>query len=217
MNEFTHFLTGFLVARYILKKKHTQFESFFCAVAAFILDFDYLVQSLIPSFEHGVITHTILGALLCALLFSVITWYSLQSIMKEIQLSFRHLLLIAFAGVLSHLFLDSFTFYEGAYDAIHHVYFWPIWDFPVHINTMFPQATYDLRVWLEVGYTVVIVAVWMVYGWLIKKENPFGMLRTSQWWPNYKDPIPQSVQKISRIYLGSICVLFVLYTLVNLI
>ncbi|MHA1684048.1 MAG: metal-dependent hydrolase [Promethearchaeota archaeon] len=185
MNEFTHVLTGFLVGRGF-KFKSRRFESFYTGLAGLIPDFDFLFAHFMPGFEHGVATHTLIGGSLIALVYACIAWLGCMLFSKDFKmenaLTFTKLLGLAMLGMLSHLVLDSFTFYNSyASDGTHHVYFWPFWDFPFHINTMFPAATYEIRVWVEVIYTVAISTYILLHLWLAKKENPFIAFSPWHW------------------------------------
>nr|MDO8117590.1 metal-dependent hydrolase [Candidatus Sigynarchaeota archaeon] len=180
VNEFTHFVTGYLFAR-ALKYRESRFEAFFMAACALVIDIDSTINIFIP-FEHGVITHTIAGGFLLVLAFTAISYAVAAPLLRKTATSFKRLLLLGIIGMLSHFLLDSFTYYETTADAIHHLYFWPLWNFPVHINTIFPFGwmTYDVRVWVEVLYTVSIVVVLLVQ-LFFKKQNFFLMFIPSRW------------------------------------
>jgi membrane-bound metal-dependent hydrolase YbcI (DUF457 family) len=183
MNEFIHFFTGYLAARTFKKKREFEFETFFTALAAVSLDVDYLISIIFPNFGHGIWTHTILGAILVSLILSVFTYLFLgQKTMEELEISFKSLLFFALLGAGTHLILDGFTYYESAADEIHHMYFWPIWDFPWHLNTVFPSATYELRVWIEVIYCILVGVYILIVQWGIKKENPLHMFVPQYWY-----------------------------------
>ena len=92
-----------------------------------------------------------------------------------------HFIGLAILGVSSHLALDAWTFYETVEDQVHHMYFWPIWNFPVHINTMFPSAIYDVRVAVEVIYSIFVGAIILFVQWAWKKQNPFKMSVPANW------------------------------------
>ncbi|MHA1150872.1 MAG: metal-dependent hydrolase [Promethearchaeota archaeon] len=181
MNELTHFFFGYLIARFILKKKNNQFETFFLSMSALIPDFDIVINFFIP-FEHGVFSHTFLGGLLFSLIYTSIIWMMGKDCLKELDLSFFIILELAIVGMLSHLLLDSFTYYYS-YESSHasHMYFWPLWNFPFHINTMFPEATWEIRVLVEVFFSLFLIIIILVYGWIIKKENPFLLFSPKQW------------------------------------
>jgi hypothetical protein len=210
MNQFTHFLTGHLAARGC-KQNHNQFLSFFTATAAVVPDFDYVVGRFVPNFPHGVFTHTILGGLLFALAFSGLSFFLMYQYCKETQLSFVILLKFAIIGMLAHLFLDSFTFYEGPHDAIHHMYFWPIWNFPVHINTLFPATTYTIRVWVEVVYTVIICCIILFYGGLFKKERPWEIFLPIRWLEAISNKKKRIRTEISIFYCLSVISMIVTF------
>ncbi len=180
VNEFVHFATGYLFAR-ALGYKESRFEAFFMAASALMIDVDSTINIFIP-FEHGVFTHTIAGGFLLILAFTAITYAVAAPLLRKTGTSFARLLLLGVTGMLSHFLLDSFTYYESAADATHHLFFWPLWNFPVHINTLFPfdWMTYDVRVWVEVLYTVAIAVVLLVQ-LFFKKQNFFGIFIPSRW------------------------------------
>ena len=185
MNEFTHLFTGYVLAR-AMRFKHTRFETFFLAFASLIPDMDFTV-SLFFHIEHGVFTHTLVGGALFALVVACIAgcikaWVN-HFKPGTITIRFTMLLGLAMLGMVAHLAVDSFTFYETAADATHHLYFWPLWDFPVHINTMFPGTTYGARVLVEVAYTAALGAIILFYQWASKKENPFLSFSPWAWHP----------------------------------
>jgi hypothetical protein len=185
MNEFTHFFTGYVLAR-AMRFKHTRFETFFLAFASLIPDMDFTV-SLFFHVEHGVFTHTLVGGALFALAVACIVGCIKAGVNRfrpgTITIRFTMLLGLAMLGMAAHLAADSFTFYESAADATHHLYFWPFWDFPVHINTMFPGTTYATRVLVEVAYTAALGATILFYQWAYKKENPFVSFSPWAWHP----------------------------------
>lgn len=212
MNEFTHFITGYLVAR-AMKYKVNRFESFFVAFSALIIDIDYTINLFVP-FEHGVVTHTLLGGFLLILAFTAITYPVASSLLQKTGTSFKRLLLLGVLGMLSHLALDSFTWHEGpcsiwlnpatmpgsctcpgttcvSVDDHHHLYFWPFWNFPPHINTMFPFTwmTYEIRVYVEVIYTVAIATI-LIVQLLFKKQNFFTVF----WPPKWMSHVPGAGQ-----------------------
>ncbi len=185
MNEFTHFFTGHVIAR-ALRYKHTRFETFFLAFASLIPDMDFTVSRFVP-IEHGVFTHTLVGGTLFALAVAGIAWAIKVAVNAvrpgTISVKFTTLLGLALLGMATHLAVDSFTYYETVADATHHLFFWPVWNFPVHINTMFPGTTYGTRVLVEVAYTAALGAVILFYLWAYKKENPFASFSPWAWKP----------------------------------
>jgi hypothetical protein len=214
MNEIVHFLTGYLVAR-ALKYKENRFESFFVAICALIIDIDSTFNLFFP-FEHGVITHTMLGGFLLILAFSAITYPVAAPLLRKTGTSFKKLLLIGWLGMLSHLALDAFTYYESAADATHHVFFWPFWNFSVHINTVLPFAwvTYDLRVWIEVIYTA-IVAVILLVQLFYKKQNFFTVFLPSKWMshsPSNGTTLHENLEQI-KIYVPYVLIAWEVLTL----
>jgi hypothetical protein len=180
MNEFTHFFTGYLAARFC-KQKSGHFLLFFTAFAAIVPDMDFIVGRIIPSIRHGEFSHTILGGLLFELIYTVIVFAILFPMLSKSGISFWKLFQFALIGLGMHLLLDSFTFYENNPGEKPHMYFWPIWDFPVHINTLFPSVTYEIRVWVEVVYSIIMGLYILVYDWGYKKNNPFLMFNPKKW------------------------------------
>ena len=150
-------------------------------MAALIPDFDSIIGLFFP-FENGVFSHTIIGGLLFTLIYTSLMWVIGFRFLKAIDINYQQLFLMAVIGMLSHLFLDSFTFYySDASSATSHMYFWPLWDFPFHINTTFPGATWEIRVLVEVFFSVFLGITILIYGWIIKKENPFEMCSPKKW------------------------------------
>ncbi|MBN2153383.1 MAG: metal-dependent hydrolase [Candidatus Lokiarchaeota archaeon] len=185
MNEFTHFFTGYVLAR-ALRYKHTRFETFFLAFASLIPDMDFTVSLFVP-IEHGVFTHTLVGGAMLALVVAAVAWAVKAAVNARrpgaIPVGVVTLLGLAMLGMATHLAVDSFTYYESAADATHHLFFWPAWNFPVHINTMFPGTTYGTRVLVEVAYTAAIGAAILFYQWAYRKENPFLSFSPWAWSP----------------------------------
>ena len=190
MNEITHFLTGYLLARLVKDKstgkryEYWRFECFFTAIAAWIPDIDYVINKITPM-EHGVITHTILGAMALALILSTITWLSFHKFPENLRIGFWRLLFLATIGVLSHLILDIVPYLPDdpaarQQELDHHMYFWPLSRFPVHINTLFPDATYTIRVVIEIVYSA-IIGLYLLYDWLIKRKFFMLSLNPSAW------------------------------------
>lgn len=206
MNEFTHFFSAYLVAR-ALRKKEDRFECFFIACAGVLVDIDSTINMFIP-FEHGVFTHTYIGGMLFELIFTIIAYFCARNLLKKTHVSFWQLLFLAFMGLTTHFFLDIFTFHPGpcsiwlnpdllpaecalicpgpecvSADDYHHLYFWPFWNFPPHLNTIFPYTwmTYEVRVWLEVIWSVAL-GFYIIYRWFIKRENIIGFLSPAAWW-----------------------------------
>jgi hypothetical protein len=180
MNEIIHFATGYLVAR-LLKKKHFSFESLFIAFAAFLVDIDFVL-----GIEHGVATHTILGCIVISLIFASITKVFMIFFPSSVKIPYMKLIFLALLGTISHLCLDAFTYLpddpmERASEIDHHMFFWPLSNFPVHINTVFPSATYDLRVAIEVIYSIVVGVYIIVYMGIIKKQNFVECINPKKW------------------------------------
>ena len=144
--------------------------------------------------------------MLFILLFALITYGAASLLLQKTKVSFSRLLFLGFVGLTSHFFLDMFTFHEGAcsiwlnpalraegcvcpgpecsaVDDRQHLFFWPLWDFPPHINTILPftWVTYEVRVWVEVIYTISIGLI-LLYLLLIKRENIFGVFNPRCWW-----------------------------------
>jgi hypothetical protein len=183
LNEIIHFFTGFLIARALKYREH-RFECFLISFAGFLPDIDYIIRFFVPTFSHGVWTHTIVFGYLLAALLGLVAWLCLKNAWKGAWSQGRllvHFVGLAIIGVSSHLALDAWTFYESAADQVHHMFFWPVWNFPVHINTMFPAASYDLRVIVEVAYSVFVGVVILFVQWVWKRQNPFKMFLPVNW------------------------------------
>ena len=176
-----------MIARLLLKKENNQLECFLVGMAALIPDFDMIIGLFIP-FEHGVFSHTIIGGLIFTLGYALIIWIIGRNFLKEIDINFQILFILAAIGMFSHLLLDAFTFYYSfESDATHHMFFWPFWNFPIHINTLFSGATYELRVLVEVLFSLFLGIIILIYGWMIRKENPFQMFSPKHWSTHIKD------------------------------
>ncbi|MHA1439196.1 MAG: metal-dependent hydrolase [Promethearchaeota archaeon] len=209
----THFLFGYFIAYFILKKEYDSFESFFIGMAALIPDFDMIVGIFIP-FEHGVFTHTIIGGMTFTLCYSLIIWLIGYNFLKEIDINFQSLFILALIGMFSHLFLDSFTFYYSyESDATHHMFFWPFWNFPFHINTMFPSATFELRVWIEILFSSFLIIIVIIYGGIIKKENPLLVFIPKHWskYCNSKEKIKHVQFCMYSLFIFNLIILFLVY------
>ena len=180
MNEFVHVGTGYLAARALGYREH-RFETLFVALAAYSPDFDAQLRHLSPFFAHGIWTHTIVGVAIMGLVLAAIGYAVTARLKPEPPVGFMRLWGLAMLGGLSHLCLDAFTFYYSDGDATHHMYFWPLWNFPWHINTIFPGTTFTVRVWVEVIYSVLVGCVILPYQWVYRKENPFRMLNPRGW------------------------------------
>lgn len=174
-------------------------------MAALIPDFDMII-GLFIDLEHGVFTHTIIGGLLFTFIFCSVMWLLGNDLLVENKISFSSLFFLVSLGMFSHLFLDSFTyFYSVETDATHHMYFWPIWNFPVHINTMFPSATWEIRVLIEVLVSAFLIVSIIGYGWIIKKQNPFKMFFSKNWLENLEieeEAFNKKVQRQAHLVLG---------------
>jgi membrane-bound metal-dependent hydrolase YbcI (DUF457 family) len=175
-----HFSTGYLAGR-ALGYREYRFETLCMAVAAYAPDFDMQLQRLSPFFAHGVWTHTVLGVLAMSLVMATITAVLTGWLKPSSSIRFRRLWALALLGGMTHLVLDAFTFYESQADAIHHRYLWPIWNFPWHINTVFPGVSYSVRVWVEVVYCVFVFSFILLYQWGYCRQNPFRIFDPRFW------------------------------------
>ena len=183
MNEVTHFLTGYLIARLLLDKKEDHFQTFLVAFAALIPDFDSFLHIFIPiePLEHAVFTHTILGGLLLTLIYTSLIWMIGRKFLRHLDLSFKSLVFLTILGVASHFILDVFTYRQDIATTSAHLYFWPLSDFSWHLNGFFPNVAYLTRILIEVVYTAVISSYVLFFQWAHKKENPFTMLKFNNW------------------------------------
>ena len=180
MNEFVHFSTGYLAGR-ALGYREYRFEALYTAVAAYSPDFDMQLQAFLPVFAHGIWTHTLVGVAGMSLVLSVAASAAMRLFRTPVPIHFRRLLGLALLGGTTHLLLDACTFYESQADATHHMYFWPVWNFPWHINTVFPGVTYSARVWVEVVYSVLVAFIILLYQWAYRRQNPFRMFDPRGW------------------------------------
>ncbi len=183
MNELTHFLTGYLIARLLFKRKNDQFECFFIAFAALIPDFDSFLHLFIPieSLEHAIFTHTIIGGVLLTLIYTSVIWLIGKKFIKNLGINYQRLLFLAIIGLASHLVLDIFTYRQDIATTSAHLYFWPISDFSWHLNGFFPDIAYMTRILIEVIYTAIIGAYILFFQWAYKKESPISMLFPKNW------------------------------------
>ncbi len=180
MNGPIHICTGYLAGR-ALGYREYRFETLYVAAAAYAPDLDSLLNKLSPVFVHGVWTHTLAGVAVMSVLFAAGAAALLAVLGRKPHPGIGTLTVLAFLGGATHLFLDAFTFYESAADASHHLYFWPLWNFPWHINTLFPGASYTVRVLVEVLYSLFAASIILVYQWLCRGQNPFRMLNPRGW------------------------------------
>ncbi|MCC6143806.1 MAG: metal-dependent hydrolase [Candidatus Hydrogenedentes bacterium] len=180
MNGPIHFCTGYLAGR-ALGYREYRFEPLYIALAAYAPDFDLALRHVSPFFAHGIWTHTILGVTVMACPLALIGFACLRSVRSAQTPSLGRLWGLAVLGGLSHLLLDAFTYYESPADATHHMYFWPLWSFPWHINTILPAASYGLRVWIEVVYSILVAAAILGYLWAYRRQNPFRALYPRNW------------------------------------
>lgn len=170
MNTITHFLSAYLLGRAI-KIKNGSFYLFFLSIAGIFPDVDTLIHFAFPNFVHGVFTHTILGGLLFAMILVGITTIIMYPVLKTLKMSVNKLIYLAVLGLFVHLFLDIFTYAPPIEDDLHHLYFWPLSDYSVHMNIIWPSVTYAVRVWVEIIYTGVIAGIILIYFWHVKKED----------------------------------------------
>jgi hypothetical protein len=184
MNGIIHFTTGYLAGR-TLGYREYRFEALYMAIAAYSPDFDMPLRTFSPFFAHGIWTHTVVGMLIMSLALSVVARVAIAWLKPPVPIRFARLWGLALLGGMTHLVLDTFTFYESQVDATHHMYFWPIWNFSWHINTVFPGVSYAVRVWVEVVYCVMVALFILLYQWGYRRQNPFRMFDPRCWFsPN---------------------------------
>ncbi|MHA1755306.1 MAG: metal-dependent hydrolase [Promethearchaeota archaeon] len=211
MNTFTHFFTGYLVGRYGFKQKEIKndhFICFFASIAAILPDLDSFMHLLFPikPLEHAVFTHTLIGAYFLAFIYASIIWIVGKNFLKELEIKYKSLILIAILAITSHLILDIFTYRENIYTTDAHLYFWPIWNASFHLNYFFHQSQYPniytVRIIIEIIYSSILAGIIFIYGWIEKKENPFLMISPTHWLNYLPDNIEkQDYKKISYILL----------------
>lgn len=180
MNSPIHFCTGYLAGRALGYREH-RFETFFVAVAAYSPDFDSYLSGISPLFAHGIWTHTLVGVAAMSLVLAALAAAAMALFRPAGRIGFPKLWGLAMVGGLTHLLLDAFTYYYSEGDATHHMYFWPVWNFPWHINTMFPGATFTVRVWVEVVYSVAVASFILLYQWAWRRQNPFRIFDPRGW------------------------------------
>ncbi|MHA1733913.1 MAG: metal-dependent hydrolase [Promethearchaeota archaeon] len=223
MNELTHFFTGYLLAR-AMKREHDEFPTFFLGIAALTPDFDAVVHLFVPSFHHGVFTHTILGGLLFAAIFVAATVAILgRSYLAEAGVTVKELAALAVVGLASHLVLDVFTFSgQCATDAAHQ-YFWPVWTFSFHMDCIW-GVDYLTRVLVEVFYSAALAAV-VAWDWRRGGNDPFHALKPARWWTHARGkgpagvrtdqaaPHPPQVPRRSQAYLWACVAILAVFAL----
>jgi hypothetical protein len=170
VNGITHLFTGYFLARAFRRgdgtgmQAHDSFPAMFTAIAAILPDIDSSIG--IP---HAQVTHTILGALALAAAFTGLAYAMGFPFLREAKIPALQLFAMAAAGVLAHLLIDTFTYYDGpCAGSPAHVYFWPLWDQSFHLDCIFgaTPAVYMARVLVE---------------WAFYKENPLAMLCPVSW------------------------------------
>ncbi len=202
MNFFTHFFTGYAIARG-LKYQNDRFEAFYLSAAATIPDFDTLVGLFWPEFSHAVFTHTILGGLLFALVFFGCSVLLLHSFFAKLGIPLTRLLGLTLLGLASHFILDIFTYIQPSCVTDAHLYFWPLWDLSFHMNCIWPGVEYWVRILVEVIYTTILVGILLFYDWKVKKYNPFYTLVPAFWWRHTTEHLPANqMPRTPYIYLG---------------
>ncbi len=201
MNFITHFVTGYGIARG-MKFQNDRFEAFYLSASAVIPDFDMLVGFFWPGFSHGVFSHTILGGLLFAFGFFGFSFLLLRTFLAKLDFKWTRLLGLTMIGLASHFLLDIFTYIKPSCITDAHLYFWPLWDFSVHMNCIWPSVDYTTRILVEVVYTAAIVCPILFYDWFAKKRNLFYMFVPKFWWRYSKDHFSaEEMPKTPYIYL----------------
>lgn len=180
MNSPIHFCTGYLAGR-TLGYREYRFETLYIAAAAYAPDLDSLLSSRFPLLAHGIWTHTLVGVAVISVILAAVAFGIFACFRKPPPLRFGKLLGLAFLGGITHLTLDAFTFYESEADTLHHMYFWPLWNFPWHINTLFPGTSYTVRVLVEVVYSIMAVSIILIAQWYGRGQNPFHMFNPRGW------------------------------------
>jgi membrane-bound metal-dependent hydrolase YbcI (DUF457 family) len=185
VNGITHMLTGYFLARAFKKGDgankyaHDSFPAVFTAIAAILPDIDSSIG--IP---HAQATHTILGALALAVALTGLAYALGFPFLREVKIPAVQLLAMAAAGVLSHLLLDTFTYYDGpCVGSPAHVYFWPLWGQSFHLDCLFgaTPAVYLARVLVEWAFYSPFLVVLVLYRGIKHKENPLAMLCPVSW------------------------------------
>ena len=212
MNGITHLVTGYFLARLFgpgqgaARYKHDSFPAVFAAIAAILPDIDSSI-----GLPHAQATHTIIAALALAAAFTGIVYAIGFPFLREARLPLGRLLVLAVAGVSSHLLLDVFTFYGGTCaGAPAHVYFWPLWGQSFHLDCIFgaSPAIYAARVIVEWATYSPLLLVLLLYRGIKHKENPLAMLYPPSWLrdsPGMTFASQTRPVKASLVLLGTLC------------
>jgi membrane-bound metal-dependent hydrolase YbcI (DUF457 family) len=206
-------LTGYFLARAFKKgdggskHAHDSFPAVFTAIAAILPDIDSSIG--IP---HAQATHTIIGALALAVAFTGLIFTMGFPFLREVGMPVVQLLAMATAGVLSHLLLDTFTYYGGpCVGSPAHVYFWPLWGQSFHLDCLFgaTPAVYLARVLVEWAFYSPFLVVLALYRGIKHKENPLAMLCPVSWLRSTTGGAFASRPrpfKASLVLLGIVCI-----------
>ncbi len=223
MNSITHFLTGYLLGRIVFKKKNDHFIPFFCGMVAILPDIDQFLHLIIPIqiFEHAVITHTIIGMLILTLLYTLVNWAVGRRFLKNININFKLLIMVALAAMLSHLIIDIFTYREDIWTTNAHLYFWPLWNFSFHLNAFFHQSVfpniYLIRLAIEIIYSAILGIYIIFYQWAYKKENPFLMFNPKLWLNYLPQSADLSKNKKEAYLLSAINIIILILAIIGIV
>jgi membrane-bound metal-dependent hydrolase YbcI (DUF457 family) len=176
-------------------------------MTAIIMDINSFLHYIFPTFkpfEHAVFTHTIIGAVLLATIFTALTWGIGNNFLKKIDIDFKSLIILALIAVGSHLILDIFTYRENVWTTDAHLYFWPLWNLSFHFNAFFHQSVYPniytFRIIIKVIYTAFLIILLVFYGWIYKKQNPLESFLPRHWIKNKLYPIDSNnIQALENI------------------
>ncbi len=143
MNPISHFLAAYLIGRKLnLTRGKLFLITFFGIISDFDVPFFYILLGFKnPSFYHAGITHTLIFGLLAAIIATVIA-IIIELRKKKENVSVKYFLMffsIAMLGFIIHISLDVITV-ANEYASLHHLYFWPLWNFSFHIEYMFPLS-----------------------------------------------------------------------------
>lgn len=224
VNGLTHLFTGYFIARAFkrgdgaARHGHDSFPAMFTAIAAILPDIDSSIG--IP---HAQATHTILGALVLAVTFAGVVYLMGFPFLRAAKVPALQLLAMAVAGVLSHLLIDVFTYYDGTCaGSPAHVYFWPLWGQSFHLDCIFGTSSpvYLARVLVEWAFYSPFLVLLLLYRAIKLKENPLAMMNPLSWLREAgAGEFAQRVRpvKISLVILGIACNGFVAFEVASVI
>lgn len=189
MNELIHIFTGYFIALVWLNSKMKTQNAFqthkwiliLTGIAALLPD---LAEGFTPTFGHGTWTHTILGASMCAIFFTLFVYSICKQQITLHQITGRQFFFLNWIAAMSHLVLDivthqQFRCVEASAD-FKHIYFWPVWNQSFHLDCLFGW-TYLTRALLEWAVYIPIITIWLIIRWRKFQENPLQIFNPRLW------------------------------------